>query len=290
MRLLALAVFVLVLAFATPARSRAAPCARVAAVASATVQISEVEADPVLGGTDTANEWFELTNVGGSTITLTGWSVADSASSDPLPSLTLGPGRCAIVAATAAGFLAEHAGYGLPVAAISDGAIGNGLSNSGDVLTLLDPAASAVDCVAWGSATGCFSPPLAATAANTAITLQRTSATDSDTAADWAAAPETQCSVAATAVRIASLRAVRLRGGAVRVSWRAALTPDVVAFRLWRTDGSRFVRVARLAAGRASGVYTYLDRRALRNGGGAYRLQAILLDGRGVWFGPVRPG
>ena len=109
MRLLVLALFALVLAFTTPAGSRAAPCARLAAAVSATVQISEVEADPVLGGTDTANEWFELTNVGGSSVTLSGWSIADAAATDPLPTLTLGPGRCAVVAATSTGFLSEHA-------------------------------------------------------------------------------------------------------------------------------------------------------------------------------------
>ena len=45
--------------------------------ASATIVISEVDADTPAAGTDTANEWFELQNVSAASITLTDWTITD---------------------------------------------------------------------------------------------------------------------------------------------------------------------------------------------------------------------
>ncbi len=277
---------------ARSAPARAAACSRALAPAgSATIQISEVEADPVLSGTDTAKEWLELTNVGASSLTLTNWTISDSAATDALPTVTLWPGRCVVVAASSSGFLAEHAGYAQPFLSLADGAIGNGLSNGGDLLTLQNESGGLVDCVAWGTATGCFGPSAPAPVANTSATLQRASSIDTDSAADWTAAAETPCSVAPTAVRVVGLAAARVGRSVVRLSWRAPAASLVLGFRVWRGAGSGYRKLTkRLIGVHASGGYRFLDRVGRASRTLRYRLEVVGLDGRSEWVGPVRVG
>ncbi len=157
--------------------------------ASATIVISEVDVDTPVGGTDTGNEWFKLQNVSAASITLTNWTITDNFSIDPIPTITIGPGGHVIVAATTAGFAAEHPGFTGTVLAISDGAIGNGLANSGDLLILRDSDGIAVDGISWGSNTSVLNPAAGSDSASN--TNQRNAAgTDTDTAADWTRAPE----------------------------------------------------------------------------------------------------
>jgi Lamin Tail Domain len=124
-----------------------------ARAASATIVISEVDADTPAAGTDTANEWFELQNVSAGSITLADWTIIDNVSSDTIPTITIGPGGHVIVAATAAGFAAEHPGFTGTVLTIADGAIGNGLANGGDLLILRDSTGVSVDGLSWGTNT-----------------------------------------------------------------------------------------------------------------------------------------
>ena len=270
-------------------RARAAPastCARAAPTASATIVLSEVEADPVLAGLDSGDEWVELTNVGASTATLVGWSIGDSAGADALPTVTLAAARCVVVAATSSGFLAEHPAFGQPFVTVADGAIGNGLSNGGDDLTLRDGSGATVDCVAWGTGGGCFSPTAAVTAANTSATLQRTAAVDTDSAADWASAPETPCDVPAVAVRASGFRAVAIGPHDVRLTWRASRYQDVLGFHVWRVSSGGAARVdRRLILARGAGTYRFVDRSAPPAGVLRYRLAVVLTDGRAEWAG-----
>src|SRR6266850_2900621 len=164
--------------------------ARTVRAASATVVISEVDADTPLSGTDTANEWFELQNVSAGNITLTNWTITDNTSSDTIPTVTLGPGGHVIVAATAAGFASEHPGFTGTVLTITDGAIGNGLANAGDLLILKDSGGVAVDGLSWGTNTSVLNP--SAGVDSPSNTNQRNvSGTDTDTNADWTRASET---------------------------------------------------------------------------------------------------
>jgi endonuclease G len=157
--------------------------------ASATIVISEVDADSPAAGTDTANEWFELQNVSATSITLTDWTITDNVSSDTIPTITIGPGGHVIVAATAAGFAAEHPGFTGTVLIIADGAIGNGLANGGDFLILRDPSGVAFDGLSWGSNTTVLNPAAGVDSASN--TNQRNAAgADTDTAADWTRASE----------------------------------------------------------------------------------------------------
>lgn len=157
--------------------------------ASSTIIISEVDADTPAGGTDTANEWFELQNVSAATITLTNWTITDNVSSDTIPTITIGPGGHVIVAATTAGFAAEHPGFAGTVLIIADGAIGNGLANGGDLLILKDSSGVAVDGMSWGSNTTVLNPAAGIDSASN--TNQRNAAgADTDTAGDWTRAAE----------------------------------------------------------------------------------------------------
>lgn len=159
---------------------------------STTILISEVEADPTQGGTDTAFEWFELVNISGSSQTLTGWTVTDNGGTDTIPTITLTSGEHAIVAANSANFLANHPSYAGQLVQITDGSIGNGLANGGDVLTLNDNTATAIDCVSWGTNTSCFNPSVPEpNPVNSTLTIQRKSTVDHDTNEDWVAATET---------------------------------------------------------------------------------------------------
>jgi len=158
--------------------------------ASNTIVISEVDADPPLAGTDTANEWFELQNVSAGTITLTNWTITDNTSSDTIPTVTLGAGGRVIIAGTAAGFASEHSGFIGTVLAIADNAIGNGLANGGDRLILKDGNGVEVDAVSWGTNITVLNP--APGVDGSGNTNQRNAAgTDTDTAADWSRAAET---------------------------------------------------------------------------------------------------
>ena len=158
--------------------------------ASSTVVISEVDADTPLAGTDTNNEWFELQNVSTQSITLTNWTITDNVSSDTIPTVTIGPGGHVIVAATLTGFASEHPGFSGTVLAIADGAIGNGLANSGDALTLKDSSGAVVDGLSWGSNTTVLNPS-AGVDSSTNTNQRNSTGTDTDTSADWTRAAET---------------------------------------------------------------------------------------------------
>lgn len=293
-----LALALTALAFAAPAHAAAAPagtaCSALAFAArdpSSTIQLSEVEADPVLAGADTANEWLELRNISTSRVILLGWSVADSSSNDVLPTVTLAPNTCIVIAATSAGFLSEHAGYDGPVIALANGTIGNGLGNAGDVLMLKDAGGAVADCVVWGSGTGCFSPAVPATPANTSDTLQRKHSPDTDTAADWSAGAQSVCASASTGVLLASFTGGAAGKAGVRLRWRTAAASVGLGFNVWRSarrDGG-FAKVnRRLIALRAgTSAYAFVDRVARRGRQLYYRLQVIDGGGRSRWAGSL---
>lgn len=108
------------------------------------IWISEVHPAAGQGRNDAAYEWFELTNSGDAKVDLSGWTIADNRSSDPLDGLIIPPG-----ATVAIGVSPEAAPEILPL--ISDGRIGNGLANAGDRLTLINPEGEVVSAVSWGN-------------------------------------------------------------------------------------------------------------------------------------------
>ena len=114
----------------------------------AALRITEIFADAGRGARDAAFEWVELLNDGPSAVDLAGWRIADGAGSDPLPALTLAPGERSVIAGSPA---AVPDAPGLLII-LEDGRIGNGLANSGDVVSLFDPADRLVDRVDYRSA------------------------------------------------------------------------------------------------------------------------------------------
>jgi hypothetical protein len=120
--------------------------------------INEIQYDPPQEGTDTAFEWVELLNHTGQTIDLTGWRISDNHETDPLPTLTLPPGGFAVVAART-DFYTNFPNFSGNIVFMADGSIGNGLSNTGDRVILLDPTGKIIDALSYGDDNTIMSPP-----------------------------------------------------------------------------------------------------------------------------------
>ena len=112
--------------------------------------ITEVMYDPPQSGVDSAYEWLELHSATDHTIDLVGWTIDDSESTDPIPSLSLPAGQCVVVAATENGFWENYPAFAGAVVFIADGRIGNGLSNEGEVLRLRDGQGRTIDVLSYG--------------------------------------------------------------------------------------------------------------------------------------------
>lgn len=139
------------------------PTAAPADAAADALRISEVLADPVEPGVDRAYEWVELVNTSDGVVSTAGWGIGDAASVDALPAVEVPPGGYVVVAAEAAVLPVN-----VLVARVPDGAIGNGLNNSGDVVRLVSPAGTVVDALSFGENRDVFdSPPAAAGAGAT---------------------------------------------------------------------------------------------------------------------------
>ena len=139
------------------------PTAAPADAAPDALRISEVLADPVEPGVDRAYEWVELVNTSDGVVSTAGWGIGDAGSVDALPAVEVPPGGYVVVAAEAAVLPVN-----VLVARVPDGAIGNGLNNSGDVVRLVSPAGTVVDALSFGENRDVFdSPPAAAGAGAT---------------------------------------------------------------------------------------------------------------------------
>jgi hypothetical protein len=125
------------------------------------VLIHEVEADPPQSGTDSAYEWFELYNATSQTITLTNWTISDAVSSDVIPTVVITPQEFVVVAASIS-FSVNYPAFTGTIVYIPGGTIGNGLSNTGDRLTLADNAGVVIDELSYGTNTSVFTLPAAA--------------------------------------------------------------------------------------------------------------------------------
>jgi hypothetical protein len=109
--------------------------------------ITEVFANAGQGQRDAAFEWVEIFNPTNARVDLDGWRIADNAASDALSGGIPAMSYVVIIASPDAIGDAFRTNT-IPVAdaiAIADGRIGNGLANSGDTVTLLDPAGRVVD-------------------------------------------------------------------------------------------------------------------------------------------------
>lgn len=159
------------------------PTATATSGAPPALLISEVFYDPPQTGTDSAHEFVELFNASDVPVNVTGWRLADNGGEDALPDAVIAPGGYLVVAASRDGFLANFPAFAGSVISL-EGAIGNGLSNTGDRVTLVAPDGSVGDAMSYGSDTSAFEP--ACPDVEAGESLARTpSDRDTGTAADW---------------------------------------------------------------------------------------------------------
>ena len=72
--------------------------------------------------------------------------------------MTIAPGQFLVVASNQADFLAANPGFSGALVAL-ESPIGNGLSNSGDAVSLIDASGTIVDAMSYGSDASAFNPP-----------------------------------------------------------------------------------------------------------------------------------
>jgi DNA/RNA endonuclease YhcR with UshA esterase domain len=116
------------------------------------VLITEVEYNPPQSGTDTKYEWVELYNNTDADINLSNWTLSDNTNSDKISTFILKSGEFLVIAATQDGFSANFPNQNPKnFTTIPDGAIGNGLANSGDSVILKDPNPGdlPIDSISW---------------------------------------------------------------------------------------------------------------------------------------------
>ncbi|WP_322819020.1 lamin tail domain-containing protein, partial [Tepidiforma sp.] len=123
------------------------------AAPSPSLRIAEILADPPEPGRDAPYEWVEIVNISSQPIDLAGWTIGDATAADILPALLLPPGGYAVIAGSSADLPPNIA-----IARVSDGQIGNGIGNTGDLLRLRDPAGRIVDELSFGTRTDVFDP------------------------------------------------------------------------------------------------------------------------------------
>ena len=120
--------------------------------------INELQYNPPQAGPDASFEWVELFNPTADTIQLIGWGIEDNTEYDTIPSLILPPNGFAVIAATE-DFRTNFPGFDGSIVVIEDGSIGNGLSNEGDHLILMDSVGTIVDALSYGDDDTIMSPP-----------------------------------------------------------------------------------------------------------------------------------
>lgn len=146
------------------------------------VKINEVVYDPPVAGAEADSEWIELYNSGGESVDLAGWTVEDNRAARALPPIVV-PSGGFIVVAGGTGFRSQYPAYaGLLVEL--DGAIGNGLGNTGDVVKLMGPSGAEADAMSYGGDAAALDPPVALV--ETGHSVERVPpGMDTDSAVDW---------------------------------------------------------------------------------------------------------
>ncbi len=147
------------------------------------VLISEVMYDPV--GTEPGGEWVELYNPTSAAVSLSGWKLRDNNSTDVIPDFTLGPGEYLVIASSRSAFESSYPGFTGNLVSL-ESAIGNGLSNSGDRVSLLNAAGQEVDAMSYGTDTSAFNPSCPTVPEGQSL-ARVPSDRDTDTREDWVA-------------------------------------------------------------------------------------------------------
>ena len=128
------------------------------------VVINEVYYDAA--GQEPQGEWIELYNNTPSPITLDNWSIADNytarypKSLDKISSSSILPKNFLIIASNEEVFRNLFPAFNGQIVVISDGKIGNGLSNTGDSLILKDKEGNIIDQISYGNDSSIHNPAI----------------------------------------------------------------------------------------------------------------------------------
>ncbi len=153
--------------------------------------ITEVHFNPSTAagqGNNTDNEWIELHNGTGQAVDLMGWSIRDNTLTDILSATSLvipSGGHVVVTRATSTDTYWQY-GTGATIIHLNN-ALGNGLGNTGDSLTLYTAEGVAVDALSWGVIEApVMDPPVSIVGIPAGASLERvTHSVDTDKAADW---------------------------------------------------------------------------------------------------------
>ena len=154
------------------------------------VLITEVHFNPSAEagqGNNTDNEWVELYNGTTHTVDLMGWSIRDNTHTDVLSATSFAVPSRGYVVVTRATSTDTYWQYGPNAMVIHlNSALGNGLGNGGDSLTLHNAEGVAVDALSWGVIESSVLSPVSIVGMPEGASLERIDhAVDTDTAADW---------------------------------------------------------------------------------------------------------
>ncbi len=153
------------------------------------VVVSEVVYDlDATHGSEGDNEWVEIYNGTNASVDLAGWKVKDGVATDTIatssPFVVPAGGYAILVStSTTAGFW-SFAPAALVINLNSNGGIGNGLADGGDVVRLLNPSNVEQDAVSWEGNTSAFTPSGITAPAGSSIARVPVT-TDTDTVGDW---------------------------------------------------------------------------------------------------------
>ena len=135
-------------------------------------------------GTDPTNEWVEIYNGTTASVNVSGWTIADSATTRTIPSgFSIPANSFAIIAASASTKNFWSIPSTVPFIDLGN-LIGNGLAASGDEIFLRDPNGNIVDSVSWGSDTRVYNPAIPTYADGHSLARKQLN-TDNHSASDW---------------------------------------------------------------------------------------------------------
>lgn len=155
------------------------------------IVISEVyyDVDSSHGSTEPDYEWVEIYNASGSSINLENWNIGDNKTTRTITSdyLLFDPGEYLLISKTNDtwtfwGIDPNSPPKGVQIIALAN-PIGNGLSNSGDELTLSDNASKPIDQMSYGTDTTFFNLAIKNTPGQSIARINPD--IDIDSSADW---------------------------------------------------------------------------------------------------------